>query len=133
MRELLDGVIAALRTVCGREVYPAFDAVPLPKKSDRLFTVAELRRVQFDAPFPVGESPVHPFTAEVRISVLVPMDSPVSRAEDCFYGKILPVMDTLGAVLCEVQPALADARLQRVVLAGSFRLRGIWLMEEGAE
>lgn len=127
MRELLDGVIAALRQGCRSEVYPSFDAVPLPKKSDRLFAVAELRRVQLDAPFPDGSHAVHPFTAEVRISVLVPMTSPVQRAEDFLYGSVMPVMDTLGAVLCEVQPALADARLQRVMLQAVFKLKGIYL------
>ena len=85
MRELIDAVTDALREVCGGEVYPGFDAVPLPKKSDRRFTVVEMERLQLDAPFPDGVGAVHPFTAFIRISVLVPMTVPVSTAEELFY------------------------------------------------
>ena len=130
MRELICAVVDALREVCGGEVYPGFDAVPLPKKSDRRFTVVEMERLQLDAPFPDGVGAVHPFTAMVRISVLVPMTVPVSRAEELLYGGILPAMEELGAVVYDVQAAAADARLQRTVLRAVIRLRGLYVMED---
>ena len=129
MRELIDAVVEALQEACGGEVYPGFDAVPLPKKSDRRFTVAEAERLQLDAPFPDGTGAVHPFTAFIRISVLVPMTVPVSAAEELFYGGILPALEEMGAVLCEVQPALGDARLQRTVLRAVVRFRGVYTAE----
>ncbi|MBR3630985.1 MAG: hypothetical protein IKN55_11030 [Oscillospiraceae bacterium] len=130
MRELIDAVVGALREVCGGEVYPGFDAVPLPKKSGRRFTVVETERLALDAPFPDGVGAVHPFTAELRISVLVPMTAPVQRAEELLYGGILPVLETMGAMVCEVQPALGDARLQRTVLRAAVRFRGVYTMED---
>ncbi len=130
MRELIDAVTGALREVCGGEVYPGFDAVPLPKKSDRRFTVVELERVQLDAPFPDGVGAVHPFTAILRISVLVPMTAPLQRAEELLYGGILPALEPMGAMVCEVQPAIGDARLQRTVLRASVRFRGLYTMED---
>ena len=130
MRELIGVVVNALREVCGREVYPGFDAVPLPKKSDRMFTVVEMERLQVDAPFPDGVGAVHSFTAMVRISVLVPMTAPVSRAEELLYGGILPVIEEMGAAVCEVQAAAGDARLQRTVLRAVVRFRGLYTMED---
>lgn len=129
MQELLDMVLGKLRTVCGNELYPAFDAVPLPKKSDRLFTVAALDRVQMEVCIPDGQKGVLPFTAFVKVAVLVPMDAPVCRAETHFYGNILPVMQQCGAVLCEVQAAQADVKLHRLVLWGTFRIKGLYLSD----
>ena len=133
MRELVDAVVAALQEACGGEVYPGFDAVPIPRKSDRRFTVVEAERLQLDLPFPDGAGAVHPFTAVLRISVLVPMTVPVSVAEELLYGAILPAIEPMGAVVCEVQPALGDAKLQRTVLRASVRFRGIYLTGEDAE
>ncbi|MDE5563894.1 MAG: hypothetical protein K2I93_01960, partial [Oscillospiraceae bacterium] len=127
--ELLDMVLGKLRTVCGNELYPAFDAVPLPKKSDRLFTVVALEKVQMDFRIPDGKKGVLPFTAFVKVAVLVPMDAPVCRAETHFYQNVLPVMQECGAVLCEVQAAQVDIKLQRLVLWGTFRMKGLYLTD----
>ena len=119
---------------CGgelREVYPSFDAVPFDRKSDRLFTVLAPESVQFDAPFPQGgEKGALPFSLVCKVSVLTPMQAPVSVAEAFFYTTVLPRMEALGSVLCEVAPPQVDIRLGRVVLEGKFRLRGVYFGEE---
>ncbi len=129
MQALLDMVLEKLRTVCGNDLYPAFDAVPVPKKSDRLFTVAALEKVQMDARIPNGGRGLLPFTAFVNVAVLVPMTAPACRAETHFYQKILPAMQACGAVLCEVQAAQVDVKLQRLVLRGTFRIKGLYLTD----
>lgn len=129
MRLLLDKAVQLFRDAGIREVYPAFDAVPLPAKSDRLFTVLGLESVQLDAPFPDRKGGVHPFSAAIRVSVLVPMDVPACRAEDFFYETVIPVMDRMGAVIGESNPAVVDLKLQKIVMSGLFRVRGLYLEE----
>lgn len=126
MRELINEVVAVLQEACGGEVYAGFDAVPIPRKSDRRFTVVEAERLQLDLPFPDGAGAVHPFVAFLRISVLVPMTVPVSCAEELLYEAILPALEPMGAVVCEVQPALGDAKLQRTVLRAVVKFRGLY-------
>lgn len=131
MRMLLEAAMDAFRKAGFREVYPSFDAVPLPKKSDQLFAVLGLDAVQLDSPFPdeTGDG-VHPFVARVKVSVLVPMHAPVSRAEDFFYLSALPILEGIGAALCETAPPVVDVKLQRLVMSGVFRFRGVYLHSE---
>ncbi len=125
LRFFLRGVIDEIRRQGIREIYPSFDAVPLPNKSDSLFVVAGLDKVQTDFPFPDGKGGIKPFSADVRVSILIPMTAPVSRAEECFYEKICPAMQKVGAALCETAAPLTDVKLQRVVMYGIFRFRGL--------
>lgn len=126
MRRILDRAVELFREAGIREVYPSFDAVPLAKKSDRLFTVLGLESVQLDAPFPDGRGGVYPFAATLKVSVLVPMDAPLCRAEAFFYEKALPVLRQFGAVPGEAAPAAVDVKLQRVVMTAKLRIRGLY-------
>lgn len=129
MRLLLDRAVQLFREAGIREVYPSFDAVPLPAKSDRLFTVLGLDSVKLEQPFPDGKGGVHPFSATIKVSVLVPMNVPACRAEGFFYETALPLMNRLGAVLCETAPAVVDVKLQKIVMSGLFRVRGLYFSE----
>lgn len=130
MLALTDHVVGHLKAAGLREVYPAFDAVPFSRKSQTLFTVVTPEAIQLDFPFPDGKGAVRPFTARYRISVLIPMGSPVQWAEDFFYEKLLPCMEQMGSVLCEIHAPQTDIALGRVVFAASFRLRGLYLDDE---
>lgn len=130
MQALFDLILRRLRGSDQTEVYPSFDAVPVSKKSAALFTVVSPESVQLDAPFADGQSGARTFTAIVTVSVLVPMTSPLETAEDQFYDVLLPRMDTLGCVLCEVRPAHVDIKLGRIVMEGKFRISGVYLTEE---
>ena len=116
MQKLMELVLDQLKKGAVEELYPAFDAVPYPTKSETLFVVAAPERIQLEAPFVCHSTAVHPFTADIRISVLIPM----------LYQKILPQMERLCAVLCEVSAPQVDVKLGRVVLAGVFRMRGLY-------
>lgn len=132
VQALFDEILRRFKGDDLREVYPSFDAVPVSRKSDALFTVIQPESVQLDAPFPDGSSGAFPFSAVYLVSVLIPMTVPLSRAEDFFYDAALPRMESLGSVLCEVRPAHMDVKLGRVVMEGRFRLRGVFLGEEAA-
>lgn len=132
MLDLLDEILSRLRNGGVREVYPSFDAVPFSRKSKECVTIVSTESVQLEAPFPDGDAGVYPFTAVYRVSVLIPTDLPLRRAEDLFYETIVPQMESFGSVLCEAKTAHVDAVLGRVVMEGRFRLRGLWLGEVSA-
>ncbi len=127
MLALTERVVGHLKAAGLREVYPAFDAVPFSRKSQTLFTVVTPETIQLDFPFPDSRGDVRPFTARFRASVLIPMGAPVQWAEDFFYQKLLPCLEQMGSVLCEIHAPQTDIALGRVAFAASFRLRGMYV------
>lgn len=135
MQVILDLILQTLRGQDVQEVYPAFDAVPIRDKSKALFSVVTPESVQIEQPFPYGLNETvlkgYPFSAVYLISVLIPADEPLESAENFLYSVVVPRMESIGSVLCEVLPAHADAVKERVVLEGRFRLRGLYVEEGG--
>ena len=129
MKELFEALLAAFVGEDLREVYPGFDAVPLPRKSDRLFTVFTLQSLQLDAPFPDGAQGVYPFRAVVRIYVLTPMNVPYAKGQDYFSEVVMPRMAQIGGHLCEVRPPQTDAKLGKIVTSGDFTVTGLYLYD----
>ena len=133
MKELFEALYAAFVGEELREVYPGFDAVDLPRKSDRLFTVFAMQSLQLERPFPDGKAGVHPFRAVIRVSVLTPMTEPASKGGDYFSEVVMPRMKEIGGRICELRPAQVDAKLGRVVTSGDFTVTGLYLYDEEEE
>lgn len=135
MQELFAQILAVLRGEDHQEIYPSFDAVPVSRKSTKLFTVVSPESVQLEPVIPAGlESTAGnacPASAVYRVSVLIPMTQPLETAEEYFDTVILPRMESIGSTLCDVLPPQVDAALGRVVMQGKFRLRCLFL--EGSE
>lgn len=132
MENLVQELIAVLKTSDDNfEIYPSFDAVPVREKSAKLFVVlsAETVRLQCSAREPVRT--ISSFTADLRVSVLVPMTTPSEHVLEFFYGTIVPRMHRTGCQLTSMQmdAPKADTRLQKLVYSGLFRLRGLYLPE----
>ncbi len=127
MRCLFEEVLTRLRGDDLRDVYAAFDAVPYRTKPKKLMTVLSEETVQIDAPFPGEDAGIYPFEAVFRVSVLIPMEMPLEQAEEFFRETVIPRMEALGSVSCDMKPAAVDKTLERVVLEGTFRMKGIYL------
>jgi hypothetical protein len=128
MEKLLEDMLNALRDALGKEIYTAFDAVPLQNKNER-FTVLGLEAVHFDAPFPAAEGACYPFTADFRVTVYAPMLTGAAVCENYFFNTVIPVMLEAGCSHMESSTAAADVRLQKISYSGVFRLCGIYLMD----
>ena len=107
-----------------KEVYPSFDAVPVIRKSSRLFVVVGLERMQTETIIPNSQNGVVPFTAFFRISIVGNYKNPLSLSEDFFFQTVFPRMTTVGAVICEVLPASADTKLQKTLFSAVFSVKG---------
>ncbi len=116
-----------------RDVYPAFDAVPLVEKSDRRIAVVEPVRLTVAPGFPDGAGGARPFKLEVRVSLLTAMTVPLEAAMAYLEDEIVPRMQSLGAVTVTSEPPTADLRLRRVVTRTVFMFTGLFLGEEEAD
>jgi hypothetical protein len=129
LEELLDAVWEQFRGESLKNVYKSFDAVPVSRKSKEMFIVLGVDSMQIGEAFPDGRAGACAFSAVFRVSVLIPTSQPLEIAEEYFYSVAVPRMEEMGCVLCEVLPPKADAMLDRVVMAGKFRLGGVYLRE----
>jgi len=122
-------VLQAVRGDDLKEVYPSFDAVPVTKKSSRLFTVVGLEKIQTEPVIPDSQNGVVPFTAVFRVSVVTDFKSPLHLSEDFFFQTVFPRMAEIGAVLCEVRSASVDTKLQKIIFVGLFSVKGFYSEE----
>lgn len=113
------------------EIYTSYDAIPVREKSQKLFVVVSQEHMQLSHSAYDGKKTISSFTADFRISVLVPMTTPSERVLEFFYSRIVPPMHHTGCILHEMQADApkADVRLQKLVYSGLFRLRGLYLPE----
>lgn len=137
MHVILDLILTILTGQDQQEVYPSFDAVPVRNKPKALFSVVTPVSMQIEQPFPYGvtaaSQKAYPFSGVYQVSVLIPITEALDTAWDYFHTVTVPRMETLGSILCDVMPPHADAKLNRVVMEGRFRLCGVYVEEVNAE
>lgn len=135
MQELYRMVLERLQNSGIREVYTSFDAVPVEKKSRRLFTVISVQKMEFGDAFPARNGAVYPFTAELRVDLLTPMLEVPQDTVRYFFERIVPAM--LGAdcvfLKFDAQSPKIDLKLERMVCGGTFRLHGAFCIGETEE
>ncbi len=132
MEKIYQSILARLKACGISEVYPSFDAVPVARKSQTLFTVLSLQRVQFGEAYPAEGGAVYPFTADFRISMLTPMTADPQDTARFFFSAIVPAM--LGTdclfVKFDAQNPSIDLKLGRMVFGGQFCLNGAFRVTE---
>ncbi|MDE5768487.1 MAG: hypothetical protein K2H82_03800 [Oscillospiraceae bacterium] len=132
MESLIQELIAILKADdLNFQVYPSFDAIPVREKSRQLFVVLAPETIKLNCCAREITRTISSFTADFRVSVLVPMTTPSEHVLEFFYSKIVPRMHRAGCHLESMQTDApkADTRLQKLVYSGLFRLRGLYLPE----
>lgn len=132
MQDLLAELITILKTDdLDFEIYTSYDAIPVRSKSQKLFVVISPEHIKLSNSAYDGQKTISSFTADFRISVLVPMTTPSKRILEFFYSRIVPPMHRNGFMLYEMQADApkADVRLQKLAYSGLFRLRGLYVPE----
>lgn len=135
MQELYETMLARLRNSGIPEVYPAYDAVPLDRKSSALFAVLSQQSLLFGDAYPVKQGAVYPFTADFRVDLLTPMTADPQDTVKYFFTRIVPAM--LGSdclfLRFDAQCPKVDLKLGRMVFGGVFRLCGAFCVTETEE
>jgi hypothetical protein len=111
------------------EVYSSFDALPVSSKSKKLFLVITPECFCLNTAFPDGNAGgLAPFTADLKFSLLAPALTPSDKLLEFFYSVLMPKLHTANCFLYEMQAEApkTDYRLQKLVYAGKFRIKGIY-------
>lgn len=126
MHEIYKIMLERLKSCGIAEVYPAFDAVPVGKKSHALFAVLVPEEVTFGEGYPVKNGAVYPFTARLQVALLTPMQADMQDTMRFFFAKVIPAMLGADCTFGRFEAGLPkpDLRLQKMVCGGTFRLNG---------
>lgn len=132
MEEIYQQMLGRLRNSGISEVYPAFDAVPVQKKSHSLFTVLSMQNMQFGDAYPAEGGAVYPFTANFRADLLTPMTADPQETMQLFFSEIVPALLGTDCVFLrfDAEPPRVDLKLQKMVFGGEFRLNGAFCVTE---
>lgn len=135
MDELLQLLLARLRDAGIPQVCPAFDAVPVCRKSSDAFTVLTVQSMEFGDGFPAEHGIVHPFTAAIRAELLAPMETDAQKLMQRYFQEIVPAMLGTDCLFLRFDTGMprVDAKLQKLVFGGEFHLHGTFCTQEGEE
>lgn len=129
MKQILNNLIKILKSNNPDfEIYTCFDAIPVAKKSKN-FIIISPEQVKLNSAFPDNNNYISEFTANFKISVLMPMITPSDKILEFFYTKILPKIHDSGCMLFEMQansPEI-DLKLQKLVYHAIFYLHGLYI------
>ncbi|MDE6004972.1 MAG: hypothetical protein K2G88_06260 [Oscillospiraceae bacterium] len=125
MKKILNYLITILKSDNPDfEIYTCFDAIPVAKKSNTKFIIISTEQVKLNSVF-------SEFTANLKISVLMPMTTPSDKILDFFYNNIIPKLHDSGYMLYQMQansPEI-DLKLQKLVYSAVFSLYGLYIPE----
>ncbi len=130
MQEILQRLLERLQSSGVGEVYASFDALPVEKKSSRIFTVLGLMQVKTGEGYPVERGVAYPFAAQLRVDLLTPMPENPQNSQRIFFEKIVPAMAQEECCLFSFDAGepKPDLRLGRMVYGGTFCLHGVICM-----
>ncbi|MDE5737301.1 MAG: hypothetical protein K2H93_02935 [Oscillospiraceae bacterium] len=132
MNEILNHLIHILKSDNSDfEIYTCFDAIPVARKSNHKFIIISPEKIKLNSVFPDDNKTISEFTADVKISVLMPMTTPSDKILEFFYADIFPKMQEAGCLCYQMQansPEI-DLKIQKLVYHAVFSLHGIYIPE----
>ena len=135
IRNIIESLVTELRNSGVTEIYSAFDAIPVSRKSSGFFTVADIGGFECDRPIYSQYTVFMPFKSEVLLSVTAPEDSRLDRLYSYFGSDIEPVLLSLSDLDCRLSKVTVkhDSNIRRLVLTASFSVCGVERIERSGE
>lgn len=134
LKKILDQIAEELRSCGVKEVYTAFDNIPIEKKGAGIYTVAAIESFESSAPIYSDSIIYLPFKAEASISLIAPQSMTMAKLYDCFDADILPIIDKMGSLTCSLRNLTMknDANIRKLVLKVRFSASGISRLERSS-
>lgn len=134
LKSILSQISDELKKGGIREVYTAFDSIPIDKKGSGIYTVASIESFESAAPIYSEYHIFLPFKAEAGISLIAPQTMNMAQLYEYFDSNILPLMDRLGSLTCSMKGITMknDSNIRRLVLKVGFSVSGISQLERSA-
>lgn len=134
LKNILSQIVSVLEESGVNKVYTAFDNLPLESKGRDIITVVSVDSFESSAPLYSEYNIFLPFKAEIGISLVAPLSMSMAQLYDYFDSNILPLMDKLGSLTCNMRNLTMknDANLHKLVLKLRFSATGISKLERSS-
>jgi len=134
LNSIIEQVCTELRAFGASPVYSAFDAVPLTKKPDGIFTVVGIEAFESTAPVYSPYIVYIPFKAEISIKVTAPPDHSLEKLYGYYSDKIAVAAGELSGLVCRLKKLSVkyDSNICRLVLTAVLSAEGITRIERSS-
>lgn len=117
------------------QVYSAFDAVSVERKSRDFFTVVGLSSFELQTPIYSAFTIFMPYKADVDINVTAPESYPMQKLYEYFSDSVKPAVMEITGMNCLIKKISMkhDSNINRFVLTARLSVSGIDRLERGDE
>ena len=131
LNSIISQVITELKAFGAEPVYSAFDAVPVTRKTDGIYTIVGIESFERTAPVYSPFIVYIPFSSEISIKVTAPQDCPLEMLYSYYAEKVSPAVGELTGLSCRLKKLTAkyDSNLCRLVLTAVLDAQGITRVE----
>lgn len=131
LNSIIDQICTELRTYGTSPVYSSFDAVPVTRKPDGIYTIVGIESFESTAPVYSPYIVYIPFKSEVSIKVTAPPDCPLEKLYDYYSGKVAVAVGELSGLSCRLKKLTVkyDSNICRLVLTALLDAEGITRIE----
>lgn len=135
INSIINEVVEKLSASGLKEVYSAYDAVPVERKSRSFYTIIGLDSFESQQPVYSPETVFIPYKAEIFINVTAPESYSMRKLYEYFSGNIKPViMENTGIDFYIKKVSMKhDTQISRLVLTAKISVTGIENYERNTE
>ena len=135
INSIIDEVVEKLSANGLKDVYSAYDAVPVERKSRNFYTIIGLDTFESQQPIYSPATVFMPYKAEIYINVTAPESYSMQKLYEYFSGNIKPViMENSGLDFYIKKVSMKhDTQISRLVLTAKISVTGIEKYERNAE
>jgi hypothetical protein len=135
MKTILSDITENLEKNGLKEVYSAFDSIPIERKGGGIFAVVSVDSFESSTPIYSYSMICLPFKAETGISLVAPRTMNLSELYGYFDKYVLPLTDGAGSMTCHLEGVTVknDANIRKLVLKVKFSVTGMCCIERGTE
>ncbi|HBB72428.1 MAG TPA: hypothetical protein DCZ71_07475 [Ruminococcus sp.] len=130
IKAVLEQVTAMLRAYGMRDVYTAFDALPIEDKG-RIFTVVGVESMKIDKPLYSLGAVYFPFSASVSIKITAPESADSGKLLEYYSTSAQPALLKNSDLCCSLTGLTIkhDTSLCRLVLRADHSVKGVTVAE----
>lgn len=127
LKTIISDIINLLTEHGVKEVYSAFDAVDIQRKSKGIFSVAEIRSFSSSVPIYSQNYVYIPFKADISLRITAPESWTMDRLYTYFDELIAPAVKSMSSLNSSINDITIkpDSNIHRLVLTVDFSTAGM--------
>lgn len=127
INSIINEIIEKLRASGLKEVYSAYDAVSVERKSRNFYTIIGLDTFELHQPIYSPATVFTPYKAEIYMNVTAPENYSMQKLYEYFSEKIKPVIMENSGLDCYIKKVSMkhDTQINRLILCAKISVTGI--------